>query len=206
MAKIIVTLLLKLFGWRVDRNIPVETERCVMIGAPHTTNWDWILVRLAFFVLEIPVKIAVKDFWTKSPIGWVIIPFGGLGIDRSPKDPDKPRKGQVSQMADYFSEYERIAMVIAPEGTRKLRKQWKLGFYHVAKQANVPITYGYLDYANKVAGVGGAIHPSDDMETDLRKIMGFYKNIKGKYSEKFMVDERYIKKDFYLEKTNLFQK
>ena len=181
------------FGWTIDFNIPKEAQRSVMIAAPHTSNWDALWTRLAFFVLQIPVKIAIKDYWTKFPMGILIKPMGGLGINRAPKDPNKPRKSQVEQMADFFEKYERIALVIAPEGSRSLRTEWKMGFYFVAKKANVPITFGYLDYAKKLAGVGGPVYPSDDMEADLQQIMDFYKNIKGKYPEYFSVDQRYWK-------------
>ena len=193
MMKSFAIFLLRLSGWKVDLNIPKEADRCVMIAAPHTSNWDGYYVRVAFWVLNIPVKIAVKNYWTKGFLGWLTKPMGFLGIDRSKKDPNKPRKSQTEQMADFFKEYDRIAMVIAPEGTRKLRKEWKLGFYYTAKMANVPITCGYLDYKNKIAGVGDVVvYPSDDMEADLKKIMDFYKNIQGKYPEKFVVDHRFV--------------
>lgn len=192
MGKIIAKLILALIGWKVAPDIPKEAGRCVMIAAPHTTNWDGILTRLCFYILDIPVKIAIKVFWTKFPLGLIVIPFGGLGIDRSPKNPAKPRKSQVEQMADFFKQYDQMALVISPEGTRSLRKEWKMGFYYVAQKAGVPITFGYLDYANKVGGVGGPLYLSDDMEADLKKIMAFYKDIKGKYPKYFSVDERYV--------------
>ena len=192
MRKKIIIFLLKLFGWTINYDIPKEAQRCVMTAAPHTSNWDAIITRLSFFVLDIPVKIAIKNSWTKFPIGLFIVPLGGLGIDRSPKDPNKPRKSQTEQMADFFSKYERIALVISPEGSRSLRKQWKMGFYYVARQANVPITFGYLDYANKIAGVGGVLYPTDDIDADMRVVINFYKDIKGLYPENFTPDERYL--------------
>ncbi|MEM1320073.1 MAG: 1-acyl-sn-glycerol-3-phosphate acyltransferase [Bacteroidota bacterium] len=192
MLKWLAKFILRLSGWKMNEDVPAEAQRSVMIAAPHTTNWDGYYTRMAFFTIGIPVKIAIKDFWTKFPFGLLVVPFGGLGIDRSPKDPNKPRKSQAEQMAAFFKKYDRIALVIAPEGTRTLRKQWKTGFYNVAKMANVPITFGYLDYEKKEAGVGGPLYLSDDMEADMRKIMAFYKNITGKYPEKFSLDERYV--------------
>lgn len=192
MGKLIAKFILWIVGWKINPNLPKEAERSVMIAAPHTTNWDGIMVGVAFKVLGIPVKVAIKDFWTKFPMSLIVKPFGGLGINRGPKDPNKPRKSQVDQMADFFNQYEKMALVIAPEGTRALRKQWKMGFYHVAKKANVPITFGYLDYAKKEAGVAGPLYPTDDMEADMKKIMAFYKNITGKYPDYFSLDERYI--------------
>jgi 1-acyl-sn-glycerol-3-phosphate acyltransferase len=82
-------------------------------------------------------------------------------------------------------------MVIAPEGTRKRVAQWRMGFYHTAVAAGVPITFGYLDYEKKEAGVGGVLYPSGDMAADMRYIADFYKNIKGKFPQNFQLDERF---------------
>ena len=125
-------------------------------------------------------------------VGYAIKAFGGLGINRAPKKEGQPRRSQIEQIADFFKEHERIAMVIAPEGSRSLKKEWKMGFYHAAKIANVPIAFGYLDYAKKEAGVGGAIHLTEDMAEDMKKIMTFYKEISPKYREQFSVDQRYV--------------
>ena len=192
MLKKIAKWVLSLQGWTVDLELPPEAQRCVMIAAPHTTNWDFYFTRVAFFVLGIPVKIAIKDFWTKFPFGLLIKPLGGLGINRRPKKEGEVRKSYVEQMAAFFDEHDRIAMVVAVEGTRRLTKQWKMGFYHTAKKAGVPITFGYLDYSKKIGGVGGALHPTDDMEADMKVILDFYKNITPKYPEKFSLDERFV--------------
>jgi 1-acyl-sn-glycerol-3-phosphate acyltransferase len=148
-------------------------------------------MRIALFVLDVPVKIAIKDFWTKFPMGLIVKPFGGLGINRRPKVPGEARKSQVEQLANFFNTYSKIALIVAPEGSRSLRTEWKKGFYYTAKMANVPICYGFLDYAKKEAGVGGVIYPTDDLEADMKQIMAFYRNIQGKYPEKFSIDERY---------------
>ena len=192
MLTFIARIMLWLGGWKVDKKIPKESIRSVMIAAPHTSNWDGIWVRVAFAILGVPVKIAVKDIMTKFPMGLITKPLGFLGINRSKKDPNKPRKSQIEQMADFFKEFDEIAMVIAPEGTRSLRKEWKLGFYYVAKMANVPITFGYLDFEKKIAGVGGVLYPTDNLEADMKKIMEFYKNITPKFPEKYSLDQRYV--------------
>jgi len=189
--KFICKIILWMMGWSVDTNIPKESHRSVMLAAPHTTNWDGIFVRLALTAIGVPAKIAIKDAWTKFPISLLSKPMGFLGIDRSPKDPNKPRKSQIEQMADFFKTHEKIALVIAPEGTRVLRKEWKMGFYHVAKMANVPITFGYLDYKKKIAGVGGVRFLTDDIKADLKPVMDFYKTIAPKFPENFNLDERY---------------
>lgn len=191
MLRSLAKFLLKLNGWTVDSSVPKEAQYSVMIAAPHTTNWDALYTRMAFYVLNIPVKIAIKNDWTKFPFGILIKPLGGLGIDRSSKKKNPNRPSQIEQMANFFKDFERIALVIAPEGTRKLREEWKMGFYYVAKKAGVPITFGYLDYKKKIAGVGGVVYPTDDTAADMKKIMDFYATVSGKYPEKFSLDQRY---------------
>ncbi len=193
MIRQIARFLLWLSGWRVNKTFPSESERCVMIAAPHTSNWDFYFVRLAFWVLRIPMKIAIKDDWTKFPFGIVVKPLGGVGIDRGKDKGGKPKLGQVQAMADAFKGRDRIAMVIAAEGTRKRREKWKLGFYYVAQEAQVPITCGYLDYKNKIAGVASVvIYPTGDLVRDLKPVMNFYKDIQGRHPDQFSVDVRYV--------------
>ncbi|MFK7947771.1 MAG: 1-acyl-sn-glycerol-3-phosphate acyltransferase [Saprospiraceae bacterium] len=193
MGKFIARLWLKLAGWKVNTTVPKEANHCVMIAAPHTTNWDFIYMRLAFYVLDIPMKVAIKDFWTKIFFfGWIIRSLGGIGINRSPKKPGEKRRSMVEAMADVIKKNDNIAMVIAIEGTRKAVKRWRMGFYHTALEANAPITFGYLDYEKKEAGVGGVVHPTGDINKDMKVILDFYKTIEPKFPDKFILDERYV--------------
>lgn len=191
MWKSIAKFLLSLSGWTVDPKLPKEAFRSIMIASPHTSNWDLWYMRLAFFVLGIPMKFTIKREWTRFPFSLLIKPLGGLGIDRRPKTEGAPRRSYTEVMQDFFKEYDKIAMVVTPEGTRSLRTQWKTGFYYTALAANVPITFGYLDYKKKIAGVGGAIYPTGNYEKDMEKIMAFYVNIAAKHPEKFSVDKRF---------------
>jgi 1-acyl-sn-glycerol-3-phosphate acyltransferase len=193
MGKLIAQFLLKIAGWKVNQTVPKQANHCVMIAAPHTTNWDFYYTRLAFYVLDIPMKVAIKDFWTKFPFSLIIKPLGGIGIDRSPKKVGEQRQSMVEAMATVIQKTDNIAMVIALEGTRKPVKRWKMGFYHTALTAGVPITFGYLDYAKKEAGVGGFIQPTGNIDADMKVIIDFYKKISGKYPEMFVLDERYVK-------------
>lgn len=192
MGTIIAKLIFFFSGWTMDKDIPKEVQRCVIIASPHTSNWDLVYARSAFFLMGIPLKFTIKKEWLESPMGWLVRRMGGLGINRSPKKPGEPRQSMTEAMVELFGKYPVMAMMVTPEGTRSLRKQWKTGFYHVAVGAGVPVALGYLDYKRKHAGVGPIIHPSGDMDADLRKIMAFYKDIAPKHPEKFSVDERYV--------------
>ena len=190
--KQIARFILWLNGWKIDQNFPKESQRSVMIAAPHTSNWDFYYLRLAFWVLGIPMKVAIKNDWTKPPIGWLLHSLGALGIDRGPKGATN-RKSQVEAMVELFTSNAKIALVIAPEGTRKQVQAWKKGFYWIAQGAQVPITCGYLDYKNKIAGVGSlVVQTTGDLTKDLIPIMEFYKDIQGKHPYQFQIDEKFI--------------
>ncbi|MDF2454002.1 MAG: acyltransferase, partial [Bacteroidota bacterium] len=98
------------------------------------------------------------------------------------------KKGSVDAMAELFTKYDTLRLIITPEGTRSRREKWKTGFYHVAMKAKVPIALGFMDYEKKECGIDKIIYPSGDYKKDMKIIMDFYKNIKAKYPENFSVD------------------
>ncbi len=190
MVKAISKLIFTLCGWKVNYSVPKGVNKCVLIAAPHTTNWDAFYLRFGMWILDIPMKFTIKDDWTKFPFGGAVKRLGGIGIDRSGNSSRKV--SYVDQMVNIIKDNENIAMVVAAEGTRSLRKRWKMGFYHTAIKANVPLCFGYLDYEKKEAGIGGMLMPTGDIAADMKVIHDFYKNVKGKYPDKFSLDERYV--------------
>jgi len=138
------------------------------------------------------MRFTVKSSLVKPPFSWLSIPLGAIAIKRDKTAAEAKRKSYVDVMADIIKDNDPIALMITPEGTRSYRDEWKSGFYYVAKKAQVPVVLGYMDFEKKTAGVGGIIHLTDDMDADMRKIMAFYKDIKGKHPERFSVDKRYI--------------
>lgn len=193
MFKIINTFIFKLFAWKIAPAVPAEAQKCVMIASPHTSNWDFFIVVMAFNILGIPLNFTIKDDWMKFPFNLIIGPMGGLAIDRSPKKPGEKRKSMVEAMGDLFHKKDRLAVIVTPEGSRSLRKEWRSGFYHTAILGNVPICLGYLDYKTKTAGVGSiVIYPKiENYEKDMKTIAAFYKTIGPKHPERFSVDERF---------------
>ncbi|RMG69021.1 MAG: acyltransferase [Bacteroidetes bacterium] len=191
MQKAIFSFLLRLSGWKMALPVPEGTDRCVMVAAPHTSNWDFYYTILAFRVMDIPLRFTIKKSWMRFPFNLLIGPLGGLGIDRKPKAPGQARPSYVEAMAELFAQHQRLAVVVTPEGTRSPRDEWKTGFYYTALKAGVPIMLGYLNYQQKEAGVGGPIHPSGDLAADMRKIMDFYRDIPGHTPGNFLVDKRY---------------
>ena len=197
MVKVVINLFHALFwikGWKINPIVPEGCDHCVMIAAPHTSNWDLVLAIAAFRELKIPLRFTIKKEWLRFPFKTLFEGLGAVAIDRSPKIKDQIRPSLVDEMASILSRQERVALLVTPEGTRKFNDHWKTGFYYVALKAKVPIGLGYLDYKKKIAGVGKMIYPSGDVERDMQVIMEFYHNITPCFPEKFSVDIRYFKK------------
>ncbi|MCU4379112.1 1-acyl-sn-glycerol-3-phosphate acyltransferase [Acinetobacter haemolyticus] len=182
---------LGLMGWEIDNHWDLDIDQCVMIAAPHTSNWDALYARLALKALGVNVRLTIKDSYMKFPFGPFVRAMGGIGIDRSVKQQDQQRPSMVQLMSDLFKTHPKLVMLVTPEGTRAKQEQWKTGFYHVAVAAGVPIALAYMDYTKKKTGVGKIVYPSGDYEKDMTEIMAFYENIHAKFPEKFSVDQRY---------------
>lgn len=182
---------LRLMGWEIDNHWPLDLDQCVMIAAPHTSNWDALYARLALKALGVNVRLTIKDSYMKLPFGPFVRAMGGIGIDRRPKQPGEPRPSMVQLMTDLFKTHPKLVMLVTPEATRAKQEQWKTGFYHVAISAGVPIALAYMDYAKKKTGVGKIVYPTGDYEKDMAEIMAFYAEIQPKFPECFSVDQRY---------------
>ncbi|SEL85509.1 1-acyl-sn-glycerol-3-phosphate acyltransferase [Acinetobacter sp. DSM 11652] len=182
---------LNALGWEIDNHWSLDLDQCVMIAAPHTSNWDALYARLALKALGVNVRITIKDSYMKFPFGPFVRAMGGIGINRRPKKEGEERPSMVQLMADLFKDHPKLVMLVTPEGTRSKQKKWKTGFYHVAITANVPIALAYMDYSQKKCGVGKIIYPTGDIEVDMAEIMEFYSKISAKFPEKFSVDQRY---------------
>ncbi|MFU8805324.1 MAG: 1-acyl-sn-glycerol-3-phosphate acyltransferase [Bradymonadaceae bacterium] len=179
-------------GWTFKGAELATHRRCVVIAAPHTSNWDLFFTLVSFDLMGLPVRFTVKEEHTHFPKGLFINSVGGIGIDRTPKNGSTERLSMVQSMINLFEENPGdLAIAVTPEGTRGLRTQWKSGFYHVARGAGVPILLGYLDYEKREAGLGKVIHPGGDFDADMREITAFYKDIKPLYPELFSIDIRY---------------
>lgn len=156
-----------------------------MIAGPHTSNWDLFYARCAFFILEIPIRYTIKkEMMRYFPLNLILKWLGAIPIERDKSRAHRAGQGSmVHAMAKLFHDRDKLVVMVTPEGTRKFVKRWKTGFYLIAMRANVPIALGYLDYANKIAGIGPVIYPTGNMQEDMYKILGFYQNIKGKHPE-----------------------
>ncbi|NJM94481.1 MAG: glycerol acyltransferase [Cytophagales bacterium] len=168
-------------GWQLEGGFPTDLKKAVMIAAPHTSNWDFLYARAAFFLMEVPMKYTIKKEVMVGPLGWLLASLGAIPVDRGSQG--MRRHSLVDVMAMEFERREELVILVTPEGTRQYATKWKSGFYRVAQRAQVPMVMGYLDYKRKVAGVGPVIYPTGDYEADLRKIKDFFRDKTAKYPE-----------------------
>ncbi len=173
----IARIILKLSGWRTHV-IPPHTSRYVLIGAPHTSNWDFILALALMTVERIPIRIMGKDTLFRWPLGVFMRAIGAIPVNR------RERTSLVDQVVAKFDEHKDLIIGISPEGTRSKTSHWRTGFYYIALKARVPIVMAYLDYKNKVIGLGPSIKPTGDIQADFAKIRDFYSGIEGKFPRK----------------------
>jgi 1-acyl-sn-glycerol-3-phosphate acyltransferase len=161
-------------GWHVEANWPVP-EKCVIIGAHHTSGTDFLAMLLLAATLGIKLNWVAKDtlFW--GPLGWVARSLGGIPVNR------RQRTDFVARMAAMFQEQQVLRLGIVPEGTRDKAPYWKTGFYYIALAAKVPIVMGFADYARKTVGLGPSLIPTGDIQADMHIIREFYSNVTGRY-------------------------
>lgn len=181
-------LIYKLLGWKAENKLPKDVKQYVLIVAPHTSNWDFVLGVGAWQTLGIKAKFAIKKEWLKFPLKKLMLSLGALPIDRSPATKLGEKKGAVDAMVDLFKNYNDLKLIITPEGTRSKVIKWKTGFYYVALKANVPIALGILNYEKKKADIEKLVYPSGDFKKDMKQIMDFYKSAKPKNPQNFSID------------------
>jgi len=160
-------------GWRVSGELP-DVAKLVAIVAPHSTNWDVVWGLLFKIGVRLDIRFIGKREAFVWPIGPLLRGFGGIPIDRSAPH------GLVNEMRELFEHKERCWLALAPEGTRKKVQKWKSGFWHIAREARVPILMAYFHYPEKTIGFGPLFHPTDDVDGDMARIREFYRPWQGK--------------------------
>jgi len=164
-------------GWRVEAKLPVP-QKCVIIGAPHTSGADLFATFLLMGSLGMKFHWVAKDSLFRGPLGWSLRSLGGIPVNR------REQTGFVQRMASMFPQRDVFRLAILPEGTRSRANYWKTGFYYIAQAAGVPIILGFADYKRKVVGLGPSLIPAGDIQADFQKIRTFYTGITGRYSHK----------------------
>lgn len=182
MYKLIAQIFFNLKGWKIRGGIPVGIKKCVLIAAPHTSNWDFLYGSFAWKLFGLDVKYLAKSSLFRFPFGIFFRALGGIPVDRS------KHNNLVDAMVELVNSKDEIVVLMTPEGTRKKVDKWKTGFYHLALKANIPIVLGKINYRLKEAFIGKSFTPSGDIEKDFEIIREFYKDVVGKNPENFSFD------------------
>jgi len=169
--------ILKALGWRTGGKRP-DAPKYVLIGAPHTSNWDFPIVLSLAFRFRVKVFWMGKDSLFRWPIAWFFYWLGGIPINRS------RRRNTVEQTIDVFNESDELVIIIPPEAARAKKAYWKSGFYYIALGARVPVVLGFMDYEKKVGGFGPTLMMTGNVEADLQKFRDYYATITAKHPER----------------------
>ena len=180
LAKIVAHGYLRLSGWTFKNQMPPEIRQCVLIAAPHTSNWDALYTKLGFMVMGIPAKLTIKDSYMRFPYGPAIRAMGGIGINRRAKKEGEHRPSMVQAMADLFKQHKELIMLVTPEGTRSRVETWKTGFLRVAELARLPVVQVAWHYPDRLLHIGPVAELSGDHERDLARIRAWYRQFTGR--------------------------
>jgi 1-acyl-sn-glycerol-3-phosphate acyltransferase len=164
---------MKVAGWTVVGQRPPHLRKFVTVVAPHTSNWDALIVLMTSFSLKLDAHWMAKHTLFRFPFGGIMRWLGAISVDRS------NNSDVTNTIAKLFSESETFVLGISPEGTRGKVDQWRTGFWHIAKKANVPIVLAFIDYQKKQCGLIEVFESSGDLESDMLQIKERYKNYKG---------------------------
>ncbi len=173
--------ILKLFGWKVVGDVPVE-KKMIVVVAPHTSNWDFVLGRLFLFSIGLTPKLLIKKELFFFPLGWLLTKWGGIPVTRNKKNVI------IDTMVAEFAKASNMVLIITPEGTRKRVTEWKSGFYHIASSANVPVVPSYFDYKKKIIGIGMPFFVSNSVTADINRIKEFVKHATPKHPHLFAIN------------------
>lgn len=165
--------LLALLRWRIRGNVP-DRPKLVIIVAPHTSNWDFVVGVAAKFALGLRVLWIGKHTLFRFPLGPLMRALGGMPVDRSAS------QNVVHRVADEFAHRDKLVLAVTPEGTRKHVERWRTGFYHIASQAGVPIVTVALNWGERSVDIGHAFTPTGDVEGDIRLLQEQFAHVRGR--------------------------
>jgi len=164
--------IMRLVGWRVEGKLP-DLPKFVLIAAPHSSNWDFLMFLGVVFHLRANVRFMGKAELFRNPFGWFFYYCGGIPVDRTKS------QGLVEQMVNACQKSEKFILTIAPEGTRHHVTEWKMGFYHIARNAGIPIVLAVVDGKHKTMRVGQVFHPTENMDADIKAVQGYFEGMTG---------------------------
>jgi 1-acyl-sn-glycerol-3-phosphate acyltransferase len=141
----------------------------ILVGAPHTSNWDFVTMLLVMWHGGAHPRVLVKKQLFKGPLGWVIKAFGGVPLDR-----DNPGTVVNALVEEAATSGESFRLILAAEGTRSKGEFWKSGFLRLSRTTGLPVTLAFFDPPTRTMGFGPTFHASDDVTADMDLVREFY--------------------------------
>ena len=175
-----------LFGWHFDIPSPgerPELNHCVIIEAPHTSIYDYLVGAACVWKLQLNARFFIKKEFFVFPLRRFLRRYGAVPIDRGNRN-----NNIVDKAVDEFNRQENITFIITPEGTRKKVSRFKRGFYDIAVQAKVPIVLSYINYSTHHMGIGPTVYPSGNFNEDMLQIAEFYTDAQPRNKEGWSID------------------
>lgn len=173
--------LLKLAEWRVDITVP-DYAKCIICVAPHTSNWDFVLGKLAYWSVGRKTRFLMKQAWFVWPLGYFFRALGGIPV------PPKRGSALTEHLIEMFDRAQRLTLAITPEGTRSRTERWRTGFLRIAYGAkDVQIVLGAFDYKERTITITKHYVPTGDLDQDLERIKEYYRHFHARYPDKFSV-------------------
>jgi 1-acyl-sn-glycerol-3-phosphate acyltransferase len=173
-GRLIGRLVLKVARWSFSGTVP-EVSKAVIIVAPHTSNWDFVIGAAGMLALDLDLRFLGKHTLFKGPLGFLMRLLGGIPVDRS-----QPGSGVVEEMGNRMRTADRLLLALAPEGTRSSVKKWKTGFHRIALLGEVSIAPVTLDYARREIRFGTLVVPSQDLRSDIKELQSFFDGATGR--------------------------
>ncbi|RYV03672.1 acyltransferase [Shewanella sp. OPT22] len=161
-------------GWRIEGELP-PIDKYILIAAPHTSNWDFIIAVMAKFIVRENIHFLGKHQLFIPPWGWLFRALGGSPVNRNKNN------NLVETAVHEFNVRNAYKLALAPEGTRSAVTRWKTGFYHIAHKANVPIVCIGLEFKKKQIVIRSPLHTNGDVEKDMNIILDYFRSIEGKH-------------------------
>jgi 1-acyl-sn-glycerol-3-phosphate acyltransferase len=174
---------LRINGWTVQGSLPEEAGKCVLIAAPHTSNWDLPYTLVCAFVMRLNIRWMGKRSIFRFPFGTLMRWLGGIAVDRN-----KSNNLVSASAAALVAAEGPVQLVVPPEGTRGKTRHWKTGFYFIALEARVPIILTSLDYRRKLAVLGPVFLPTGHVEADMAAIKRHYAGVQGRNATQFAAE------------------
>ena len=158
--------------WRLVTE-PAPDRPTVLIGAPHTSNWDFVFMLAIAWRLDMRIRWLGKKNLFRGWRGPIMKGLGGIPVDRAAPS------SVVSELLDRIQSGDVFGLVVTPDGTRSGHTHWKSGFYRIAREAQIPVTLGYVDRTTMTTGLGPTFELSGNVAGDMDRIRAFYADKAG---------------------------